>query len=84
MCFQARLKTAGAPLFANTVPTWLISKETHMLSSKLAQAGGWWGAAPLLATITACMVNGGVFKRLLLCVGGFKSDSEAVSKLAHG
>ena len=83
-----RLTTAGgcggpqpAP-FANRMLAWLVSKK-HMLSSKLAQAGGWWGAAPPprpLCKYTARMVNGAVSIRLILCMASCKNDTEAVKQ----
>ena len=42
-----------------------------MLSSKLAQAGGWWGAAPLCLQTYCSHGKGGGAKRLIL-QGGFQ------------
>ena len=50
-----------------------FQKKTHMLSSKLAQAGGWRGAAPLFANILLAGEWRG-FKRLLLCRLGKKKN----------
>ena len=88
ICFQARLKTAGAPPFANTVLAWLVLK-THVLSSNLAQAGGWWGATHPVCKHTARIVNGRVSKKTLIMHGGpqqalQKTTQRLLSKLAHG
>ena len=88
ICFQARLKTAGAPPFANTVLAWLVLK-THVLSSNLAQAGGWWGATHPVCKHTARIVNGRVSKKTLIMHGGLqqalqKTTQRLLSKLAHG
>ena len=61
---------APPPPFANTI----------MLSSKLAQAGGWRGAAPPVCKHTIRMVNGAVSVRLILCMASLKHDTEAVKQ----
>ena len=45
-----------------------------MLSSKLAQAGGWWGAAPPPCLPTYRSI------RLILCMASCKNDTEAVKQ----
>ena len=70
ICFQTRLKTAGAPLFANTMLAWLISKKIRMLSGKLAQARG--GAQPLMPA------------NILLAWWASKTTRRLLSKLADG
>ena len=71
------------PPFANTVLACLASKETHMLSSKLAQAGGWWGAARPVCKHTARIVNGAVSNSYNAWQVS-TTTQRLSSKLAHG